>query len=436
MSNNQFSFLFERRFGPLFGTQFSGALNDSLLKASVVVLISYHGLGQSVTAPELLVNIVAMLLVIPYFIFSAIAGAVSAKYNKAQLARYIKLVEICIISFAAIGFYQHSLTILLFSVLFMGIHSTFFGPIKYAITPEYLRKEELLAGNGLVETSTFIAILLGQIIGTGLVSGGPAAIIGLTFTVALCGWLFSRKMPDVPAAAPQTHIDWNIVRASFRILRLSFSNKNTRNAILGISWFWLIGIVYTSQLPIFAKEHLHGNEMVFNLILACFSIGIGAGSIFCAKLSHGNLKLGLVISGAAGMSLFGFILSILTRHTYPTENLFSLTEFLSIGRHYPIILCVILIGFCGGFFSVPLYTWLQTTTTDAFRSNAVASNNIINGLFMTIASALCALFLILFHNVAYLYFTISILNVIAIIVYIRLAPEIWQACLFWKKQKT
>lgn len=434
MSNSQFSFFLKRRFAPLFGTQFSGALNDNLIKASVVVLISYHGLGQNILAPELLVNIVAVLLVIPYFIFSATAGAISAKYNKAHIARYIKLIEIGIMGIAAFGFYLHSLSLLLAAVLFMGIHSTFFGPLKYAIIPEYLQQKELLAGNGLIETGTFIAILLGQIVGTSMVSGGPFLMMTLTFTVALIGWLFSRKMPDVPPASPQTHVDCHIVRASTNILRQSFANKNARNAILGISWFWLMGIIYTSQLPIFAKQHLSGDETVFNLILGCFSIGIGAGSIVCAKLSKGALHLGLVLIGALGMSLFGFILSFLTFQTHSTEHLISLGSFLAQIKNYPIILCIILIGFCGGFFSVPLYTWLQTSTTDAFRSNAIAANNIVNGLFMAIASILCALFLVLFHNVASLYFTISIINIIAIVFLIKLAPQIWQDRFSWLKK--
>ena len=434
MSSSQFSFFFKRRFGPLFGTQFAGALNDNLIKASVVVLVSYHALGENFLAPELLVNIVAMLLVIPYFIFSATAGALSAKYNKAQLARYVKVAEIGIMVVAGLGFYLHSLALLLTAILLMGIHSTFFGPIKYAIVPEYLQEKELLAGNGLIETGTFIAILLGQIIGTSMVSGGPFLMIALTFFVAFSGWLFSRKMPDTPPAAPQTHIDWNLIRSSTRILRLSFANKNIRNAILGISWFWLMGIIYTSQLPIFTKAHLGGNEIVFNLILACFSIGIGLGSVICAKLSHGKLQLGLVLFGALGMSLFGFILSYLTHQTYQAGQLMGLADFLATGKHYLVMLCIVLIGFCGGFFSVPLYTWLQTSTTDAFRSNAIAANNIINGLFMAIASALCAIFLIVTHNIAYLYFTTSVLNLIAMVLLMKLAPKIWQARFSWLKK--
>ncbi len=431
MNKPQFAFARSRRFAPLFGTQFLGAFNDNLFKTAVFVLISYHGLGENPWLPAAqLLNLGALVFILPYFLFSALSGQISTRFDKAGLARIIKVVECLIMLLAAWGFFSHSAPLLLLCLFLMGSHSTFFGPLKYAILPDYLSDKELLSGNSLIEMGTFLAILFGQIIGTLMVGGGPWLMAGLTVLVAVLGTATSLFMPPVAAKNPHARIDANLVRSSGSILRQAAANPDIRTAIFGISWFWLLGSVYTTQLPTFTRLHLGGNEAVFNLMLALFSIGIGIGSIVCAKLSHERLELGLVLIGAAGMSIFGTILALATfgHHDGP---LMGFGAFLAQGKAYVIMACISALGFFGGFFSVPLYTWLQTASNEAFRAHAIAANNIVNGLFMVAAALFSALLLMLFDSISLLYLLVAVGNLGAIYLLTRLSPQIWQQRYSW-----
>ncbi len=434
---NQFAFAITNRFAPLFGTQFMGALNDNLFKTATFVLISFYGLGKSNTDidPAQLLNIGALLFILPYFIFSSISGQICTRYDKAKVARVVKVMECIIMLYVAYGFYTSSLWILLSGLFFMGAQSTFFGPLKYSVLPEYLNNKELVAGNGLIEMGTFLAILLGQILGTVLAGlDSIYYVIGSILVIAIFGTITSFMMPSAPPQAPDTPIDLNILRSTWQILKASFANVQIKTAIIGISWFWLLGAVYTTQLPTFTKVHLGGTDDVFNLMLSLFSIGIGIGSIICAKLSHERVELGLVLMGATGMTVFGAWLGISTYTPYVGE-LQNISEFLNTASAYNVMLCITALGFFGGFFSVPLYTWLQTGCEEHFRSHAIAANNIVNGVFMMAAAGLSMLLLQKYNSIAILYMLVAIGNVLAMLILIKLYPAMWTNRWHWLKRK-
>lgn len=412
MNTSEFAFAKSRRFAPLFGTQFLGAFNDNLFKTALFVMISYYSLGaNSVLPASQMLNLGALLFILPYFLFSSISGQLSTRYDKAKFARFVKILEIIIMAVAAYGFYIQSAPLLLACLFCMGTQSTLFGPLKYAILPDYLEQKELMMGNSLIESGTFLAILLGQILGT-LVAGMPFWVVSsLVVLMAIGGTLTSFFMPYVPAKNSQQKIEANIVRSTQTLLKDTFAQRELYTAIIGISWFWLIGAVYTTQLPIFTQKHLGGDDNVFNLMLALFSIGIAAGSVLCAKISRHQLRLGLVSIGTVGLTLFGLALVWLTHGThYTNDQLNGIVAFLSQSQNYWIMLCMIGIGFFGGFFSVPLYTWLQTASSDEFRAHAIAANNIINGLFMVFAAILSAVLLFLFDSIILLYLIVAIGN--------------------------
>ncbi len=407
-----FSFFATRRFLPLFGTQFLGAFNDNLLKTAITVMITYQGLTLAGIPPGELVMLASGVFVLPFFLFSATAGRLSESIDKARIARGVKLAEIVIMLIAGIGFIYHLVAVLLFALFLMGTHSAFFGPLKYSVLPQYLGEDELVEGNGLIEMGTFLAILFGQI-GGSLMSVGSAGVTQtMLILTAVCGWLFSRKMPSVTPTAPDLSLSWNVPRDTLELIRHAWSLDEVRSAIQGISWFWLMGVIYTTQLTTFTAEQLGGEVEVFTVLLTLFSLGIGVGSMICARLSHGQLRLGLILAGSLGMSLSGLDLALagMTAHHGP---LIPLTEMLSRPMFWRVMADVALLGFFGGFFTVPLYTWLQTASPASFRSRAVAANNIVNGLYMVLATVLTTAVLSAFHSVATLFLLVSAANVLA-----------------------
>lgn len=417
------NFKTSRRFAPLFGTQFLGAFNDNVFKTALFVMISFYGLGGNEWIPaSQMLNLGALLFILPYFLFSALSGQLSNRFDKAVLARWIKLLEIIVMAVAAYGFYIQSAPLLLFCLFCMGTQSTLFGPLKYAILPDYLNDKELMMGNSLIESGTFIAILFGQILGTSL-AGVPPHMVGMVvMVVAVCGTLASLFMPSVPAKDPDTKIELNIVKGTMGLMRETVSHKPVFTAIIGISWFWFVGSVYTTQLPTFTQIHLGGNDNVFNLMLALFSIGIAIGSVLCAKLSHEHLRLGLVTVGAIGLTASGLLLVWLT-HGQRFAELSGIMWFLSQANAYPVMLVMTAIGFFGGFFSVPLYTWLQTASSETFRAHAVAANNIVNGIFMVTAAIISAVLLMLFESITLLYLIVALGNMLLLVYLIKREPR-------------
>ncbi|MDO4640817.1 MAG: MFS transporter [Neisseria sp.] len=435
MIKDHLNFATGRRFAPLFGTQFFGAFNDNLFKTALFVSISFYGLGHNDWLPSSqMLNLGALLFILPYFLFSSLSGELSTKYDKARLAQIIKILEIAIMLGAAYGFLIQSAPLLFFCLFLMGTHSTLFGPLKYAILPDYLNDKELIMGNSLVESGTFLAILFGQILGT-LVAGTNHYVVSfLIILVAVSGALTSAFMPPVPAKQPAARIDPNIARSTKNLIKTTFAQRELYTAIIGISWFWLIGAVYTTQLPTFTQIHLGGNDNVFNLMLTLFSIGIAAGSVLCARISHERLHLGLVALGTLGLTLFGLILVWLTHGTHHTE-FNGIFHFLAQNNSFPIMGCMTAIGFFGGFFSVPLYTWLQTASSDDFRAHAIAANNILNGLFMVIAAVASAVLLALFDSINLLYFLVALGNLGILYYLCKLEPGIWRDLKSYLKAK-
>lgn len=426
--NNDFSFATSRRFAPLFATQFFGAFNDNLYKTALFVLISFYGLGDGLwlSAPMML-NVGALLFVLPYFLFSTLAGQLATRYNKARLAQMTKVLEVAIMALAGLGFALSSVSLLMLCLFIMGTQSALFGPVKYAILPEYLSSKQLLMGNGLIESGTFLAILFGQIAGTAIANTGATVITATVVSIAVLGLCSSLAMPAVPAQNPHAPVRLNGWRDTRQLWQQTRAQRDLWTAIIGISWFWLLGAVYTTQLPTFVQLHLGGNASVFNLMLTLFSVGIATGSVLCGKVSKGSLRLIWVAAGAIGLTVFGGWLVYLTHDLrFDANQLQGLAQFLSQGYAYPVMLALLGVGFFGGFFSVPLYTWLQTAASDEFRAHAIAANNIVNAVFMVAAALLSSVLLAAFNSITLLYLLVAIGNVVLLIYLTWRSPLIWK----------
>lgn len=376
-----------RRFLPLFVTQFLGAFNDNLFKNALVMLIAYQ---SAVDNAQILVTLAAGLFIAPYLIFSATAGQLADKYDRAKLARITKLFEILLGGIAAIGFITHSIYFLLVVLFCLGVQATFFGPIKYALLPQHLREDELLAGNGYIEAGTFLAILAGTIAG-GLLIMQPAGHYLISAAMIICalgGYMASRHIPTAPAPMPQLTMQWNIARETWRIVAHDRKNRRVFLSILGISWFWLVGATFLSQFPVYAKDILHSDETVVTLFLTLFSLGIGIGSFLCNKLLKGKVSSVHVPWAAAGLSLFTldlFFASGVSGNT-PPGVLMNAWEFLVHPAHWRIAFDLLMIAVCAGVYVVPLYAIMQHDSDPNFRARTIATNNVLNALFMVAAA--------------------------------------------------
>src|SRR5205085_412788 len=284
---NQFALLKQRRFAPFFWTQFAGAGNDNLFKFAFTVMVTYQ-LQVAWLPPALAGLVIGALFILPFLLFSATSGQLADKYDKRGLIRFVKWLEIGIMVLAAIGFSRANVPILLTCTFLMGLHSTLFGPVKFAYLPQHLSERELTGGNGMVEMGTFVAILLGNVAGGLLISteGGAHIVAFASIGVALLGRATAQAVPPSPSTDPGLVINWNPVSETWRNLKLAHGNLVVFRSLLGISWMWFFGAVFLSQFPSFAKEVLHGNEQVASLLLVVFSIGIGAGSLLCEVLSR------------------------------------------------------------------------------------------------------------------------------------------------------
>jgi 1-acyl-sn-glycerol-3-phosphate acyltransferase len=384
---SQFELLKKRRFAPFFWTQCCGALNDNLFKTALAILLAYRASAPGGAAPHLMVNLAAGLFILPFFLFSAMAGQMADKFEKSTLIRRIKAAEICIMACAAGALICHQTWLLLAMLFAMGAQSAFFGPVKYSLMPQHLSDDEIVGGNGMVEMGTFTAILLGTMAGGTLIAAQPgrwyvAAAILLT---ALAGWLASRRIPPAPPADPGLNLRWNLAAETWRILRMAREDRGIFLAMLGISWFWFIGSAYVTQLPNFVREVLHGQPRLVTLLLACFSVGVAAGSLGCERLSGRRVEPGLVSLGSLGMTLFGWDLA----HAFPGAThgaLLGMRQFATTPGAWRVLMDLGLIGMSGGLYIVPLFAMLQTRTPPAARSRLIAANNILNALFMVVSA--------------------------------------------------
>ncbi|MBX3660491.1 MAG: MFS transporter [Ramlibacter sp.] len=388
---NQFALLKQRRFAPFFWTQFSGAANDNLFKFAFTVMVTYQ-LQISWLPPAMAGLVIGALFILPFLLFSATSGQLADKYDKRMLIVFVKRLEIVIMALAAFGFFSASVPILLACTFLMGVHSTLFGPVKFAYLPHHLGERELTGGNGMVEMGTFVAILLGNVAG-GLIIAVPEigahhvgfACVGL----AVVGRVVSHYIPASPATDPGLKINWNPFTETWRNLRLAHQNIVVFRSLLGISWMWFFGAVFLSQFPSFAKEVLHGNEQVASLLLVVFSIGIGTGSLLCEVLSRRHVEIGLVPLGAIGMSVFAIDLFLASRGLAAPQAIFTLGQFVAEPAHWRVMADLALLSLFAGLYSVPMYALIQLRAQPTHRARIIAANNILNALFM-IASSLIA----------------------------------------------
>jgi len=429
---DQFALLTQRRFAPFFGTQFLGAFNDNLFKNSVVILITFHAATMTTMNPGVLVNLAGALFILPYLLFSALAGQIADKYEKGALIRLIKAFEVLIALFAAYGFVAHSLSALLACLFQFGLHSTLFGPVKYSILPQHLSDRELVGGNALVETGTFLAILVGTILAGVLVGHGEAGAwlsAAGVIAVALVGLGTSAFIPHSPPPAPALAVNWNIATETWRNLRFINASRPVFLAVLGISWFWAYGALLLSQIPAFGQVVLGGTAGAVTVLLAAFSVGVGAGSLACEKLCGGRIELGLVPLGAIGLLLFALDLALATPPV-PATGMTS-GEFLASASSWRMLIDLALLGAFGGFYCVPLYALLQSRSEPGHQARVIAGNNIWNALFMVLSALVAAGFLSAGLTIRQLIVTGALMNA-AVAVYIFASmPEFPVRFLLW-----
>ncbi len=431
--SGQFELLKTRRFLPFFITQFFGAFNDNLFKNALIVLLTFKAASWTTLKPELLANMAAGIFILPFFIFSATAGQLADKYDKALLARLVKLLEIGIMLIAGAGFALRSLELLMFALFLFGMHSTLFGPVKYAILPQHLKEAELVGGNALVEAGTFIAILLGTLTG-GLIAGLESGTLWITaggLLVAIAGYLASRKIPNAPAPEPQLRVNPNLFSETWRNIAFARENRSVFLSIIGISWFWLYGALFLTQFPAYTKYVLGGTETTVTLLLATFTVGIGIGSLLCESLSGKRLEIGLVPLGAIGLTVFGLDLLWASPTLSPGAEPATALALLATPRVWRVLFDLCAVGAFGGFFIVPLYALIQLRSNVAHRARIIASNNIMNALFMVAGALAAAALLSAGLSIPELFGAAALCNAAVAIYIFKQAPEFWSRFVAW-----
>ncbi len=434
MSNHsQFALLGKRRFLPFFITQLLGAFNDNIFKQSLILAILFK--LASAEDKDLLVNLCALLFILPFFLFSALGGQFGEKFAKDALMRWIKFAEILIMLAGAAGVLLGNLPLMLGVLFLMGTQSALFGPVKYSILPQALKEDELLGGNALVETGTFLAILAGTI-GAGIMMGSEhyASIVATSVVlVAVLGYVSARGIPFAHASLPELKLDWNIARQSWQIMRLGLSQTpSVSRSLIGNSWFWFLGAVYLTQIPAYAKELLHGDESVVTLILTLFSVGIGVGSMLCERLSGGKVEIGLVPFGSLGLTVFGILLWAFSDAVAPGSAPHDWLALLAMPGSWAVLACIAGIGLFGGFYIVPLYALIQARTAENERARVIAANNILNALFMVVSAIVSILFLsVAGLSIPELFLAVSLMNVAVNSYIFKIVPEFSMRFLVW-----
>jgi 1-acyl-sn-glycerol-3-phosphate acyltransferase len=430
---SQFGLMTVKRFAPFFWTQFLGAFNDNVFRNGLMIMIAYGVGAMSAAKSDILINVAAGLFILPFFLFSATAGQIADKYEKSLLIQRIKILEIVIMGFAAIAFYFNSSFFLVVLLFLMGTQSAFFGPIKYSIIPDHLRPDEIVGGNAMVEMGTFVAILLGLVTGNLLnpIKLSPVWIGAAVCLVATAGWLASRQIPPAAAPSPGLKIDWNPLTQTWETIRYARKVHSVFLSILAISWFWFLGMAYLTQLPNYTREVLKGSQDVYTLLLTVFSAGIGLGSLLCEKMSGRKVELGLVPLGSIGISLFGFDLFFAYAPPQVTD-LMGITEFLHSPGSLRVLMDLLLIGIFGGFYIVPLFSFIQTRTESAYRARVIAANNILNALLMVISTIAGVVFLGLMNlSIPEFFLVLAIMNVAAAVYIYTVVPEFVMRFLIW-----
>ncbi len=421
---NQFALLGQRRFAPFFWTQFLGAGNDNLFKFAFTVLVTYQ-LQVSWLTPQMAGLVIGALFILPFLLFSATSGQITDKYDKTRVIRFVKDLEIAIMVIAGYGFWTANPYVLLTCVFLMGLHSTIFGPVKFAYLPQHLDERELTGGNGMVEMGTFVAILLGQVAGGLLVTIPEIGRHYVAFAcvgLALIGRITAQAVPPSPSTDPALVINWNPVTETWRNLKLAHGNVVVFRSLLGISWMWFLGAAFLAQFPSFAKEVLHGDAQVASLLLVVFSVGIGIGSLLCEVLSRRHVEIGLVPFGAIGMSVFSIDLYFATRGL-PLSAGYSLGAFVAVHAHWRVMADLALLSLFAGLYSVPMYALIQLRSAPSHRARIIAANNILNALFMITSSVLVGGLLAAGLTIPQVFLVIGLLNAVVAGYIFLLVPE-------------
>lgn len=421
----------DKRFWPAFWTQFWGAFNDNVFKNSMVILIAYKSFTIMGLSSEQMVALCGGIFILPFFLFSALAGQISDKYSKNKLMYYIKIWEIIVMIIGAMGFYFENIIVLLSSLFFMGLQSTFFGPVKYSILPELINEDELIHGNALIEMGTFMSILLGTILGGTLIAIEGMGKIYVAITVillAIIGTFFSSKLNKLEPGDKDLKINIGLIKPNLEILKITKEIKSVFLSILGISWFWFVGAALLSVFPVYVKNELHGTESMVTLFLAVFSIGVAVGSVICEKLSREHLELGLVPIGSIGMTLFLLDLYWVGNPAYTLTNpTIAIIDFVKTFDGIRILFDLFMFSVLSGFFIVPLYTFIQQRSEESKRSRVIAGNNILNALFMVAASIMLAVLFQYKVTVVETFAIIAVLNIIvAAYIYTVLPEFLWR----------
>lgn len=435
MTIKQFNLLDTKRFFPLFLTQFLGAFNDNIYKNALVILITYKLADQLRVNPGILITVAAGVFILPFFLFSATAGQLADKFEKSMLIRYTKMAEIILALIAGAGFYLHSIGLLIFVLFLLGTQATFFGPMKYSILPDHLKENELIAGNALLESSTFLAILLGTIAG-GVLASIPLGMFIVpvaVLLVAFAGYYTSLSIPKSNIAAPTIRINLNFIQETWAIVQHTFENENLYVAIMGISWFWLMGATYISQFPTYVKSTLGAESSVVTLLLMFFSTGIAVGSLLCNRLLRGKIHATYVPLAALGMTIFAIDLVIASKHAeVGVGELVTFWQFTSHLANWHILIDLFLFATCGGIYIVPLYALLQHESEEAYRSRVIACNNIMNALFMVVSSIAVSIMLFIHLSITKVFIIVALANLFAAIYICRLLPEqLVKSLLIW-----
>jgi len=422
--STQFALLKQRRFAPFFWTQFLGAGNDNLFKFAFTVMVTYQ-LQLAWLKPEQAGLLIGALFILPFVLFSATSGQLADKHDKARVMQLVKSLEILIMTVAAWGFMTANAPALLACVFGMGLHSTLFGPVKYAYLPAHLKEQELTGGNGVVEMGTFVSILLGSLAGGLLIAipgEGPRYAAMGCLGAAVLGRIVAQFIPSTPASDPGLKINWNPVTETWSNLKLAHQYLAVFRSLLGISWMWFFGAVFLANFPAFAKQVLSGDEHVASALLMVFSIGIGIGSLMCEKLSRGQVEIGLVPLGAIGMSIFAIDLYFASRGFTPVASQ-DIGAFLADHAHWRVLADLFLLALFAGLYSVPMYALIQLRAPATHRARIIAANNILNALFMIASSLMAGALLAAHFTIPEIFLVVGLLNVLVAGYVFLIVPE-------------
>jgi 1-acyl-sn-glycerol-3-phosphate acyltransferase len=431
---SQFALLRERRFAPFFATQFMGAANDNIFKYAFTLLVTYRAADYTTLPTALAINLIAGLFILPFLLFSATSGQLADKFDKARVMQAVKAMEVAIMLLGAVGFWLHSFGVLLACTFLMGLHSTLFGPVKYAYLPQVLRPAEMVGGNGLVEMGTFVAILVGTMLAGTLIDASPNGHLlsaAVCVMLALGGLAASLAIPRGPAADPTLTIDWNPLRVTWANVQVARRERAVFLSLLGISWLWFFGAIFLTQFPPFARDVLGGGPAVANLLLAVFTIGIALGALLCERFSRHQVEIGLVPFGSIGMTVFTLDLYFATRG-FPAIGQQPAAAWLEQPAAWRVMADLFLLALSAGFYSVPLYALIQTRAAPTHRARIIAANNILNALFLILAAGFGVLVLTVFGaGIPTLFLLTGLLNLLVAVYIYTLVPEFLLRLLSW-----